>query len=295
MTAALKTNLVDEFKLLASEGRLQGRFPGLDIGLYHKHLPGYSKTDIEHAAISPANMLARKNRGDSTNKPMLIGSLFHSRLELHGNDEEFKKLFIVMPEFAGTGSKAAKAKWLEENKGLTVIDQSDAEMIENMYAGVLANPQSRALLEADGHCEESIFWKDTDSGVLCKTRPDKRIPNFYGSPLVVDWKSIGQFSRHNIANAIAEYNYNVSAAFTPDGLRAVDIEPGPFVFVFVEKAEPNRVLCVPANEFDVQAGRDVYRKALIKIAEAERTGIWPGFVDVSMTDWARMKQAESVQ
>ena len=290
----LEPKIIKSFHELADAGKLAGIFPDIDGDQYHRELPGISKTDIEDAAWSPANMMARKNRGDFDNDALLMGRLLHSRIELRLNLDEFKKLFAVKPKFTGTGSRAATEEWELAHRGATILTEAQAEDIESMYAGLMANPQSRSIVEVDGTYEETIFWIDQESGVLCKCRPDKRMTEYLGQPTVIDWKTIGQFSKRAIQDAITDHHYNVSAAFTIDGLKAVGVEPGPYIFVFIEKSEPNRILCVPANEIDIEIGRRMYKRSLKQIAEAQKTGIWPGFADIGMHDWARQRAMEAL-
>jgi exodeoxyribonuclease VIII len=288
------TNLKDEFNLLANEGKLKGIFPGIDGDVYHNDLPGVSKTDIEYASWSLANMVARKNRGPFSNEALMIGKLLHARLEHWREPEKYDALFRVKPTFAGEGARTRAREWEADHIGKTILTEDQVGDIAAMHQGVLVNPQSKALLEAGGVCEETAFWTDPESGVLCKCRPDKRIPDFLGKPLIVDWKTLGQFSARSIQDAIEDHNYHVSAAFTIDGLTALGIDPGPYVFVFIEKKEPNRVLCVPANEIDVEIGRRKYKRLLMQIAEAQKTNIWPGFVDLGLSDYTRQREMQAL-
>jgi exodeoxyribonuclease VIII len=289
MTAlSLNPRTTEDFNLLAEAGLLTGIFPGIDGDDYHRKLPGISKTSIELAALTPANMIARRARGaDEDSEALLLGKMLHSRIEHHKNIEKYKSLFVLMPTFSGEGMRKAKADWLEANKDSTIINAAQAEEIEEMFAGLMANPQSKAIIEADGHYEDTIFWIDPESGVLCKCRPDKRIPLFLGGPMTDDWKSIrgDHFSKKGISDAIYEHSYHVSAAFTIDGMKAVDIDPGPYVFVFVQKKAPNKVLCVPAREIDIDIGRRHYKRILMQIAECQKTGVYPGFIDLGLPDW----------
>jgi exodeoxyribonuclease VIII len=295
-TLALNPKIAEDFQTLAeTPGLLTGIFPGIDGDLYHKGLPGISKTSIELAALSPANMMARMIRkNDTESEALMMGKLFHSRVEHSTELEKFKALFVVMPVFAGVGSKKAKEDWLVENKGKLLVDQDQVDQIEGMFDGLMANPQSRALVEVEGASEETVFWTDPESGVLCKCRPDKRIPNYLGGPLVVDWKSIGMFSKKECADSIFEHDYHVSAAFTLDGLRAVGLDPGPYVCVFVQKKAPHNVLCVQIPEIDVEIGRRKYKAILKQIAECQQTGIWPGFVDLGLPEWARQREMSAL-
>jgi hypothetical protein len=51
---------------------------------------------------------------------------------------------------------------------------------------------------------------------------------------------------------------------------------------------------VPANEIDIEIGRRMYKRSLKQIAEAQKTGIWPGFADIGMHDWARQRAMEAL-
>lgn len=293
-TITLNPRTIDDFRLLADEGILQGIFPGIDGDQYHRALPGTSKTDIEAAALSPANMIARRALEEDESEALLLGKMFHSRIEHWRNPSRYHDSFIVMPTFSGTGMKAAKAEWLAKHEGRRIFGTDQVDQVESMFRGLWANPQSRALLEAAGEYEETIFWRDQVTGVLCKCRPDKRIPDYLGSHVAVDWKSIGKFSPRECADAIHDHGYYVSAAFTLDGMAAVGLNPDAYVFVFVEKAAPHRVLCVTAQEIDIDLGRRKYRKILAQIAECQKTNVWPGFVDIGMSDWARKKLMEEL-
>lgn len=290
----LESKIIKSFHQLAEANKLTGIFGDIDGDQYHRELPGVSKTDIEYASWSLANMMARKNREEFDNDALLIGKLLHSRIEFRLNLDEYKKLFAVKPKFTGTGARVAGEEWELAHKGATILTESQAEDIESMYAGLMANPQSRSIVESNGLYEETVFWTDPDSGVLCKCRPDKRMTEYLGQPTVIDWKTIGQFSKRHIQDAITDHHYYVSAAFTIDGLKSVGIEPGPYVFVFIEKSQPNRILCVPANEIDIEIGRRKYKRLLKQIAEAQKTGIWPGFADIGMHDWARQREMEAL-
>lgn len=289
MIAQVEENLsinLSEIERLAKAGELFGRFPGLPSEFYHWDLAGISKSDIEKAAISPANMIARKVRGDMDREALLIGTMLHSRIEFHENIEKFKSLFLTMPKFSGEGSRKAKEEWMKAHEGRHILDAEQVETVEHMFSGLLANPQSKALVQAAGSYEDTIVWKDPDTGVLCKCRPDKYLPDYMGTPMTLDWKKIGQFSKKKCEEAIYEYGYNVSAAFTRDGMRAVGINPGPYVFVFVGEKEPNEVLCIPCRDIDEEIGRRKYKRVLAQIAESQKSGIWTGFVDAGIPAWA---------
>lgn len=58
----LESKIIKNFHQLAEAKKLAGVFGDIDGDQYHRELPGISKTDIEYASWSLANMVARKNR-----------------------------------------------------------------------------------------------------------------------------------------------------------------------------------------------------------------------------------------
>jgi exodeoxyribonuclease VIII len=295
---------LEHFMVLAKAGQLMGKFAGIDGDDYHKKLPGYSKTDIEYASLSLANMVAKReldrnptpaDEEEDENKALLLGRMLHARLEHHPDPGPYQQLFVTKPKFSGEGARKREADFWDVHADSVVITEAQERQIEGMYRGLLRNPQSRALLNAKGIAEETVIWIDPDSGLVCKCRPDRRVFQYLGAPVTLDYKTLGQFDEKHIREALHSHHYNVSAAYTSDGIRAVGEDPGTYIFVFVETKSPYRVACVPANTYDMELGVRRYKALLKQIANAEKTGIWPGFIDIAFTDWQRNHEMEAIE
>lgn len=272
-----------------TEEKLLGRFEGISAETYHKELTyAYSNSDLSAAAISMSNVVQRRNGPDMETDALLFGRAFHARMEHYSNQDNYLGLVAVPPSVDGrtTEGKLLKKQFEESSKGKLILDAKDWDLLENMLSAVKAHPDANSLLEAKGVVEETFIWKDADTGVICKCRPDKRIleaPNGLPDNMVIDWKTAKSCDVRELTYAIESRRYHVQAAFYLDGIKAVlGHDVGPFVNVFIEKGSQLRVVLGVINDDDIETGRQIYKMELAKIAEAQKSGIWGGFVDFSL-------------
>ncbi len=97
----------------------------------------------------------------------------------------------------------------------TVITAEEGRKIELMYQSVMALPLGQWLVESAGHAESSIYWEDPETGILCRCRPDKIIPEFHW---IMDVKTTADIQRFK--TAYYDYRYHVQDAFYSDGYEA---------------------------------------------------------------------------
>jgi len=272
-----------------------GRFEGLPNHTYHKEIPwAYSKSDLEAMMLSPSNLIQRRKGPDSESAALEFGTAFHARLE-HFNDQDAYLKLVAVPPTADKRTKEGKAaheKFEFENKAEITLDRKQWDLIENMLLAVQAHPDANELLLAPGLAEETFVWKDKDTGVICKCRPDKRIlkaPVGMPDHMILDWKTAASCDYRDLKNDIGERFYDMSAALTLDGIAAVlGHDVGPFVNVFVEKGNRFRVVLGVVDDGSIAEGRRLYKAQLEKIAQCSRDAIWPGFVDFTLPAWRMM-------
>ncbi|EIB2615218.1 PD-(D/E)XK nuclease-like domain-containing protein, partial [Salmonella enterica] len=141
--------------------------------------PGVSKSQLDDIADTPAIYLWRKNAPVDTEKTKSLdtGTAFHCRVL---EPEEFSKRFIIAPEFnrRTSAGKEEEKTFLEEcaRTGITVLTAEEGRKIELMYQSVMALPLGQWLVESAGYAESSVYWEDPETGILCRCRPDKIIP-----------------------------------------------------------------------------------------------------------------------
>lgn len=171
--------------------------------------------------------------------------------------------FVVMPPFnlRTNVGKEEKKEFEAENEARKIITTEEHKKLELMFESVMAHPDARDLIEAEGVEECSHYWIDEDTGVLCKCRPDKSISN---SRFLVDVKTTEELSKFHFS--VDDYRYDVQAPFYLDGFNAsTGEEKDTFIFLVVQKKiELGRypVMCVQLPAWAVDAGRDEYRRNL---------------------------------
>jgi len=201
----------------------------------------------------------------------------------------------------------AKDEWLRNNGHRQVLDAEAWDQLHRMRDSVMAHPAARALIEAPGIAELSVYWVDPVTGEKCRCRPD-----FWRMDgVMVDVKTTDDASPEGFAKSIAKWRYHVQQPFYLDGaslaLQQADAEAfgkirhpdaaDDFVFLAVEKNPPYLVGVYMLDAASVQAGREEYRRNLDVFAECNRTGVWPGYGNlvqpISLPAWYLRRTLEA--
>lgn len=258
---------------------------------YHSG-PGISKSQLDDIAIDPSCFLWRAKAPEDEEKKsaLSMGSALHCLLL---EPDEFDKRFIVAPEFnrRTNQGKADEQEFLAKvsHMGMNVLEAEQGRKLSLMRESVLAHHAARFLLEADGHCESSVYWSDEETGELCRIRPDKFLVN---TPVIVDVKKVcdmSRFSRH-----IEEFRYHVQDAFYREGfLRHFGTYPQ-FVFIAVSESidcgrYPVRVFRLHPDDIDV--GHALFRQNLNTYHQCRVSNSWGGVEEICRPAWARKQDS----
>ncbi|EKH7682419.1 PD-(D/E)XK nuclease-like domain-containing protein, partial [Salmonella enterica] len=250
--------------------------------------PGVSKSQLDDIADTPAIYLWRKNAPMDTEKTKSLdtGTAFHCRVL---EPKEFSKRFIIAPEFnrRTSAGKEEEKTFLEEcaRTGITVLTAEEGRKIELMYQSVMALPLGQWLVESAGYAESSVYWEDPETGILCRCRPDKIIPEFHW---IMDVKTTADIQRFR--TAYYDYRYHVQDAFYSDGYRAQFGEIPTFVFLVASTTtECGRypVEIFMMGEDAKLAGQREYRRNLQTLAECLNNDEWPAIKTLSLPRWAK--------
>ncbi|HIB3793098.1 TPA: exodeoxyribonuclease VIII [Escherichia coli] len=264
--------------------------PGIYYGISNENYhagPGVSKSQLDDIADTPALYLWRKNAPVDTTKTKTLdlGTAFHCRVL---EPEEFSNRFIVAPEFnrRTNAGKEEKAFLMEcASTGKTVITAEEGRKIELMYQRVMALPLGQWLVESAGHAESSIYWEDPETGILCRCRPDKIIPEFHW---IMDVKTTADIQRFK--TAYYDYRYHVQDAFYSDGYEAQFGVLPTFVFLVASTTvECGRypVEIFMMGEEAKLAGQQEYHRNLRTLADCLNTDEWPAIKTLSLPRWAK--------
>lgn len=198
--------------------------------------------------------------------------------------------------------KTAQAERIEiRASGRIALLPHEFQAAHAIAARIRRHPVASALFDPErGIPERSLFWRDEESGVMLRARPDWLPEPVAGERLIVpDLKTTGAVDPESIARTMAKFNYGMQGEFYERGIRALGIARDVVVlFVFVMRAAPYLIQVVGVPEVDRSIAAAKNRRAIEVFAQCSKSGIWPGFEmghDVAYIDvpgWAQSRDAQ---
>jgi hypothetical protein len=203
---------------------------------------------------------------------------------------------IAVVDAADWRTKAAREAREEAHAaGAVPLLAAELAEVQAMAGAIRAHPIAGALLDpARGKAEQSMFWRDEETGVWRRGRFDflpyqQEVRRF----VIADYKTTAAADRDSVAKSVANFSYHMQAAQYIDGARALDVDDDPaFLFVFQEKAAPYLIHVIGLGDADIEHGRDLNRLACEIWRDCTEAGYWPGYSDddityVELPRWAR--------
>lgn len=239
---------------------------------YHAH-PAIGSTSLKYILRSPAHYKYEKENPSEPTPAMQLGTAIHEAI-LEPN--LFMANAVVMPKFEGTGSRAAKEQWLIENDGKRIVKKEDYDNIMRLLDVLQKHPTAKELLSG-GAAEESYFWQDPQTGIVCKCRPDYLIVR-KGIPTVVDIKTTSNADQGAFARQIANLKYHVSAAHYLNGVSIVEKQKfDEFLLLAIEPEAPHGITIHLMDNGTLDAGFSLAAKALRVLKECKDKNQYPGY------------------
>jgi hypothetical protein len=165
-------------------------------------------------------------------------------------------------------------EWMDARRreGKITIFPKEVEQIKGMALALGAHPMVKMGL-FDGFIERSGFWRDKETGVWLKIRPDV-IPSASGD--CVDLKTTASVKWSDLQRIVAEFGYVQQAALMREGLRNLGFPFSSATLVFVERNPPHCVRIVSLRAADLDQGQRMNRAALRTFVRCYKSGQWPG-------------------
>lgn len=267
-----------------------GIYSNIDLEEYHGDLclgpsissSGLRKIENESPAHYWAESPLNPKRGPKEDKKTLnIGQALHALIL---GEDHFHERFVVRPskfsDYRSNAAKEWKAGVIAESK--VPLTMADVEII-GCCAHQLAN---EPLVESgilDGLVEHSLIWKDQETGIWLKARPDTL--NLHADSLV-DVKTIASADQQSCQRAIADHGYHMQLALAAEGIEILlgrAIPNDGFLLIFVEKEKPFLVNLKPLSAEAIYRGRQLNRRAIRKFADCLEKDYWPGYPDSGTT------------
>lgn len=176
---------------------------------------------------------------------------------------------------------AREQRAAERAAGNVPLLAKDYERAKEVARAVRNNPKAAALLRPDrGVAERSLFWRDPETGVWRRGRPDWLTESAEGRCLIVDLKSAESVAPEDFARSIYKFGYHQQGPTYIDGVTALGVGEDPeFLMIAVEKQPPYLCEVYALESFALDLGRARNRRALEVFKRCTETGIWPGYTD----------------
>ena len=192
---------------------------------------------------------------------MLVGAATH---KLILEPKTFKHEFAVWE-----GGRRAGGEWQAfklYHSGKDIITKAQFDEIEKMRVAVMANPEAKNLLTG-GIPERSVFWRDEETGLLCRARADY-IKESGGKTILIDLKTCVSAEPEKFTRDLFNMGYPLQECMYRTGFNA-----SAFAFIAVEKGT-NTVQVYTLDELFDDVGYFVYRQALEKWADCLKNNDW---------------------
>jgi hypothetical protein len=257
----------------------------LDIDAYHARKDYLSKSGLSVFAHCPAKF--KHQYIDGNDKPdtgqMMLGNAVH----LYALQRElFDKAYYIMPDDITRNAKhAAYKEQLEIAAGRIDLKPSEMVQIEGMAKSLRENKKAMLLLNKPGKIEASIFYKDADTGLNIRCRPDFLADDL----LLVDLKTTARADDAGFERLSYEKRYDLSVAITARGIKALTGQwPTEYAFLLVETDAPyiieGKLSFVPWNyqggklsKSYFQIGQERLSRLLERYMECKEKDNWPSY------------------
>jgi hypothetical protein len=238
-----------------------GKYDNISLEQYHR-MDGWSKTNLDRVHQSVAYYLECKQNPQQPTSAMAFGAAFHCAIL---TPALFQSSYAIAPSFDRRTKQGKEdySKFQADNLGKTLLDAEDFVIVEGMRSAILKHPLASDLL-THGEAEQSFFWTDPQTKLLCKVRPDY----LRADGICVDLKTCEDASYEAFQRSIANGRYHVQAGYFIDGVfGATQQRVDDFVIIAIEKSRPYGIMIYRLSEADIDIGRSEYQKDLDTIVD----------------------------
>lgn len=259
----------------------------------------FGKSPAHYWVKSPYN---KERVEEEPSREMVVGRAAH---HLMMGEPYFAEVFRAAPKEVPDAKgvlqpwslRTSYAKeWMDvrRREGKEVIFPKEVEQIAGMARALGAHPMIKAGA-FDGYIERSGFWRDKETGVWLKVRPDV-LPSASGD--FVDLKTTTSVQWNDLERTIVQYGYVQQFALMREVFRNLGLPVASATLIFVERNPPYCVRVVSLRPQDLDSGERANRAALRTFVRCYRSKHWPGpggerrdAEEIWLPDWFK-KQVE---
>jgi len=268
--------------------------PGLTYDEYDQ-LPGIRASTLKAYARSARHGWHEETRGTVETPAMRLGRAVHAAVL---EPDAFRAAYTVAPK-VDRRTKAGKAIWAAfqaEAEHQEILTEAEMVRCLGIRDAVRGHPTAAQILEADGHAEVSAFGEVDGRPAKCRI---DWLCTLDGVTWIWDLKTTRDARPETFGRQAAQYLYHLQAAWYLDVLDAIAPVDRAAGFVAVESDPPHPVSVLEISPHEIEAGRQLYRKALRRLDAARDEGVRHGYAEgihpLGMPDWALADVEYSVE
>jgi hypothetical protein len=291
--------------LLAPEGFVAHWNEEIKIEDYHADKTAVNSSSLKKMLKSPL-AFHESFYGDKKEptEAMKLGTLAHMAI-LQG--DEFKKRYAVMPAFEsktadGKPSESKNTKYYKDqveawrsslSPESILVTQEDLDKLLGMVNSIKKHPEAMQLLSA-GKPELSGYWRDTETGILCRMQADFISFNLGA---LVDVKTTSDCSESMFKKTIQNYEYSFQLVMYAEGIKHITGKyPEFMVWIAIENIAPYEVRVYQMSPQFEEIGKYQYRLAMNKLKECINSGKFESGqkeIEIITPDYWYLNQYES--
>jgi len=267
-----------------------GIFNDLSNNDYHSD-PAISRSGVMMFADSPykywANYLNPNRPIKKSTDAMDLGSAFHTLIL---EPLLFQQLYFIKPtrvylKYDGKDKYESYKRVCEklENSDFMIIENEDYEKLLGMQRALKSHKEAWELIQ-NAKYEQSYFWEDKESGMLCKARPDILHDN-----MIIDLKTCASASSRAYQRAMVDGGYHVQGAIIREAVREIEGNDIPNVInICIEKTYPYAIGIKIISESALDAGLMKFRSVLVDLKRCMADNSWNDYQPetVDLPGWA---------
>lgn len=267
--------------LLAPEGFVAHWNEEIKVEDYHADKSAVNSSSLKKMIKSPlAFHESFYGEKKEPTEAMKYGTMAHMAI-LQG--EEFTKRYVVMPEFEsktadGKPSDSKNTKYYKDqveswrsslSEDSILVTQDELAKLLGMVNSIKNHKEAMAIL-SEGKPELAGYWRDSDTGILCRMQADFVSFNLGA---LVDVKTTSDCSESMFKKTIENYEYAFQLIMYAEGIKHITgKKPEYMVWIAIENIAPYEVRVYQMSPQYEEIGRYQYRLAMNKLKQCIDSG-----------------------
>lgn len=244
--------------------------PRFTSRIAYEQIDAVNWTTLREMRRSPRHYLYRCLNPAEETAPMRLGRAVHMAVL---EPERFAADYVVFDGARRAGKAWEAFEFEAERAGKEILKASEHAECCAIAAAVRAHPLAAKYL-AQGRGEQTIVWRDEETGLWLKGRLDW-LCDVPGDAALVDLKTTAELDAYRLAAGVARLGHHIQLALYMRGLRALGLVI-PAKLIAVESEAPYDVAVFSIEGDTLTAGDEEAGRLLRRVAECRESGEWPG-------------------